>query len=71
MSDEIAIEKMFSAIKADMGNVDILVNNAGVSGPVKTFTNSDFNEFKQCVAIHLTGTLWTIFKMHRDDDRRR
>ena len=62
VSDEIAIEKMFSAIKADMGNVDILVNNAGVSGPVKTFTNSDFNEFKQCVAIHLTGTLWTSLK---------
>ena len=62
VSDEIAIENMFSAIKSEMGNVDILVNNAGVSGPVKTFTNSDFNEFKQCVAIHLTGTLWTSLK---------
>ena len=39
-----------------------MVNNAGVSGPVKTFTNSDFNEFKECVAIHLTGTFWTTMK---------
>ena len=53
---------MFQSIKEEAGNVDILVNNAGVSGPVKTFTNSDFNEFKDCVAIHLTGTFWTTMK---------
>ncbi|MFL6331433.1 MAG: SDR family oxidoreductase, partial [Nitrososphaeraceae archaeon] len=34
-------------------------NNAGVSGPVKIFTNANFKEFKDCVAIHLTGTFWT------------
>jgi NAD(P)-dependent dehydrogenase (short-subunit alcohol dehydrogenase family) len=31
----------------------------GISGPVKTFTNANFKEFKECVAIHLTGTFWT------------
>ena len=62
VSDENAINEMFHSIKEEAGNVDILVNNAGVSGPVKTFTNSDFNEFKECVAIHLTGTFWTTMK---------
>ena len=62
VSDENAINEMFHSIKEEAGNVDILVNNAGVSGPVKTFTNSDFNEFKECVAIHLTGTFWTTMR---------
>ncbi|MDP9197163.1 MAG: SDR family NAD(P)-dependent oxidoreductase [Thermoproteota archaeon] len=62
VSDENAIDKMFHSIKEEIGNVDILVNNAGVSGPVKIFTNSDFKEFKECVAIHLTGTYWTTVR---------
>jgi NADP-dependent 3-hydroxy acid dehydrogenase YdfG len=56
VSDEIAITNMFSTIAKEIGSVDILVNNAGVSGPVKLFTNSNFDEFKECVMIHLTGT---------------
>ncbi|MGN6613547.1 MAG: SDR family NAD(P)-dependent oxidoreductase, partial [Candidatus Nitrosocosmicus sp.] len=42
--------------------IDIIVNNAGVSGPVKIFTNSNYQEFKECVSIHLTGTFWTSVK---------
>ena len=59
VSDENGINEMFSNIKQEFGKVDILVNNAGVSGPVKTFTNASFKDFKDCVAIHLTGTFWT------------
>jgi NAD(P)-dependent dehydrogenase (short-subunit alcohol dehydrogenase family) len=62
VSDESGISEMFRSIKNEIGNVDILVNNAGVSGPVKLFTNSDFKEFVECVAIHLTGTFWTTIK---------
>jgi NAD(P)-dependent dehydrogenase (short-subunit alcohol dehydrogenase family) len=50
---------MFKTIKQEFGKIDIVVNNAGISGPVKTFTNANFKEFKECVAIHLTGTFWT------------
>ena len=59
VSDEIGINEMFKNIKQEFGEVHIVVNNAGVSGPVKTFTNADFKEFRDCVAIHLTGTFWT------------
>jgi NAD(P)-dependent dehydrogenase (short-subunit alcohol dehydrogenase family) len=59
VSDEHGINEMFKTIKQEFGKIDLVVNNAGVSGPVKTFTNANFKEFKECVAIHLTGTFWT------------
>jgi NAD(P)-dependent dehydrogenase (short-subunit alcohol dehydrogenase family) len=65
VSDEQGIHKMFENIEKEFGTVDILVNNAGVSGPVKTFTNANFDEFCDCVSIHLTGTFWTTIQALR------
>jgi NAD(P)-dependent dehydrogenase (short-subunit alcohol dehydrogenase family) len=62
VSDFEAINAMFEKIGTDIGPIDIIVNNAGVSGPVKIFTNSNYQEFKDCVSIHLTGTFWTSIK---------
>ena len=62
VSDFEAINEMFDKIGTDFGHIDIIVNNAGVSGPVKIFTNSSYQEFKDCVSIHLTGTFWTSIK---------
>jgi NAD(P)-dependent dehydrogenase (short-subunit alcohol dehydrogenase family) len=59
VSDEEGINSMFEGIRKEYGKVDIIVNNAGVSGPVKTFTNASVKEFRECIAIHLTGTFWT------------
>jgi NAD(P)-dependent dehydrogenase (short-subunit alcohol dehydrogenase family) len=59
VADESGINSMFESIRKQFGGVDIIVNNAGVSGPVKTFTNASVKEFREAVAIHLTGTFWT------------
>lgn len=59
VADEDGINNMFKVIKEEFGTVDIIINNAGVSGPVKVFTSATHAEFKECVAIHLTGTFWT------------
>ncbi|HVX02375.1 MAG TPA: SDR family oxidoreductase [Nitrososphaera sp.] len=59
VSDEEGINTMFEGVKKQFGKVDIIVNNAGISGPVTTFTNASVKDFRECVAIHLTGTFWT------------
>ncbi|HYX71300.1 MAG TPA: SDR family oxidoreductase, partial [Nitrososphaera sp.] len=59
VADEVSINSMFTSIRKEFGGADILVNNAGVSGPVKTFTNASVKEFRETIAIHLTGTFWT------------
>jgi NAD(P)-dependent dehydrogenase (short-subunit alcohol dehydrogenase family) len=59
VADEAGINSMFENIRKKFAGVDIIVNNAGVSGPVKTFTNASVKEFREAVAIHLTGTYWT------------
>ncbi len=59
VSDEEGITGMFADIKKEFGKIDIVVNNAGVSGPVISFPSQPYNDFKDCVAIHLTGTFWT------------
>ncbi len=62
VADENGVNILFDNIKSEFGKIDIIVNNAGVSGPVKIFTNSSYQDFKECVSIHLTGTFWTSIK---------
>ncbi len=59
VADESGISSMFASVNDRFGKVDIVINNAGVSGPVKVFTNASVKEFRDAVAIHLTGTFWT------------
>ena len=69
VSNEEGITEMFTDIKKEFEKVDILINNAGVSGPVKSFPSQPYKEFKDCVAIHLTGTFWTSVQALQCMDR--
>lgn len=62
VSDEKGISDMFDSLESSNTNVDVVVNNAGISGPVTCFANDDLEDFKNTVAIHLTGTFWTSVK---------
>lgn len=59
VSEEESTNAMFKSLKESGINVDFVVNNAGVSGPVTCFVNAPLTDFKNTVAIHLTGTFWT------------
>lgn len=69
VSDEEGITQMFADIKREFGKVDIVINNAGVSGPVTSFPSQPYKQFKDCVAIHLTGTFWTSVQALRCMDK--
>ena len=58
VSDELAMNDMFNALKNDNITVDYIINNAGVSGPVTCFANAPMDDFKSTIGIHLTGTFW-------------
>jgi len=54
--DEVAVERMFQAIKDDFGSVDILVNNAGHSQPLVPIEKMSTDLWQDTLATNLTGT---------------
>jgi len=54
--DEVAIERMFEAVKSDFGSVDILVNNAGHSQALMPIEKTPTDLWQDTLATNLTGT---------------
>ena len=54
--DEVAIERMFEAVKSDFGSVDILVNNAGHSQALVPIEKMPTDLWHDTLATNLTGT---------------
>lgn len=55
VSDEGAVDALFSSIEADIGGIDILVNNAGVSGPTSPFEKISLEDWARTIDVNLTG----------------
>ena len=54
--DEVAIERMFEAVKSDFGSIDVLVNNAGHSQALVPIEKTPTDLWQDTLATNLTGT---------------
>ena len=54
--DEVAVERLFAAVKDDFGHVDILVNNAGHSHAALPIEQLPTKIWQETIATNLTGT---------------
>ena len=55
VSDEAAVDRLFTTIEGTLGGIDILVNNAGVSGPTRPFDEISPEEWTRTLDVNLTG----------------
>ena len=55
VSNEADVDRMFAAIRANLGGLDALINNAGIAGPTGAVEDIDPAEWRRCIDIDLTG----------------
>ncbi|HLH05917.1 MAG TPA: SDR family oxidoreductase [Terriglobales bacterium] len=54
--EELAVARIFEAVKADFGHIDILINNAGHSHAALPIERLSIDVWQQTLATNLTGT---------------
>ncbi|MDF1572887.1 MAG: glucose 1-dehydrogenase [Bacteroidales bacterium] len=55
VSDEDAVQKVFSRVNEKFGSIDVLVNNAGISGVNKPTHEIELDEWQKVIAINVNG----------------
>jgi NAD(P)-dependent dehydrogenase (short-subunit alcohol dehydrogenase family) len=55
VSSEADVDRLFMALKTELGGLDALVNNAGVAGPTGGVEDIDPAEWRRCIDVGLTG----------------
>jgi NAD(P)-dependent dehydrogenase (short-subunit alcohol dehydrogenase family) len=55
VSSEPDVDRLFAAIKVELGGLDALINNAGIAGPTGGIENIDPAEWRRCIDVGLTG----------------
>jgi NAD(P)-dependent dehydrogenase (short-subunit alcohol dehydrogenase family) len=55
VSSEADVDRLFAALKGELGGLDALVNNAGIAGPTGGVEDIDPAEWRRCIDVGLTG----------------
>ncbi|MBV9741934.1 MAG: SDR family oxidoreductase [Hyphomicrobiales bacterium] len=55
VSSEADVDRLFLALKSELGGLDALVNNAGIAGPTGGVEDIDPAEWRRCIDVGLTG----------------
>src|SRR5579863_6229370 len=55
VSSESDVDRMFTAVRAELGGLDALINNAGIAGPTGGVDEIDPAEWRRCLDVGLTG----------------
>jgi NAD(P)-dependent dehydrogenase (short-subunit alcohol dehydrogenase family) len=51
VSDTAAVDRVFAAVRDELGGLDILVNNVGIAGPTAPVEDMDPDEFDRCLHV--------------------
>lgn len=55
VSNEADVDRMFAALRTNLGGLDALINNAGIAGPTGAVEDIDPTEWRRCIDVDLTG----------------
>jgi NAD(P)-dependent dehydrogenase (short-subunit alcohol dehydrogenase family) len=55
VSDDSAVDHLFTDVQNNLGGLDILVNNAGIAGPTGAIEDIDPKEWRRCIDVDLTA----------------
>lgn len=56
VTDEAAVEAMFTRVDVAFGGLDVLVNNAGIAGPTAPIEEVTVEQWRQTLDVNLLGT---------------
>lgn len=69
MADAAQVDAMFGALKTRWGGLGVPVNNAGIAGPTAKVEETDLADWKQTIAVTVTGP-GQLAKSNADQVRR-
>lgn len=60
VADEAGMAALMARVQADWGGLDTLCVNAGIKGPTSAITETDLDEWRDCLAVCLDGAFLTV-----------
>jgi len=50
-----AVDRLFDAVRSELGGLDVLINNAGIEGPIGPLEDISFEAWRSTIAVNLDG----------------